>query len=363
MGLYDSPLLTLCFVRPQIGRKTYTRFPRVRHEDCNLPEDGGNDFGILVQRGRAILERLRQAMDQQKAPDAFKALFRLLLSAEEREGIDDAVDSWKSLSGLGPLREPLFQWIQWYNDCDHLFTEARCRTDRRAKKFVRLRKKLDDFLDGKISADQYLLAVHEQLSLLQALDRSPPKKKQRSKPHKPKPRSEQIRGFGLRKALQACTLGTIVFVVILLRTFDLSTGGLSFGVAACFHLIASLFDYAQFRIPDRTRRQRILKSLLIASYVLVFAAPTYQYVTLMHQVDLYFFLLLIVLLFSTEILFKQSRMELIDKLAEYVERIGTVAVFVGAAYGLSLVLGEAIWIGMSILAALWAAWNNTRQGN
>ena len=321
---------------------------------------------LLLEEGKRIALELESKLSQPRLSDLAKSIAPFLVDGDNLENTYNAIEGLKSYEGMGPLREILKGYLDWYVNCDHFLTEIRCRTERRAKRIISLRKEVDTFLNGKISRDKLLFSVREQVHLLESIMQSPPeasrvsRKRKETKPEaKYLPFIDQV----LRKVVQAVVLGIVVVCMVAFFSESLYELLSSFGWTTTAFIIGSSFWFVQFLLINETRPSaKIAKYLLLAGYVMTFLWLVNTFVPVLRiNLGYIFDVMMVVSLAMSELAIRWKSLDFYVNAANLIQSGLIVVLCIVLASVVSELIGQPIWVGLSILAAIWSFWNNSRK--
>jgi hypothetical protein len=117
-----------------------------------------DEFSVLADEGKSIAKRI-EAATRPGLLDAIKLASPYLLDEPDVATVQETIDDIKSLTGLGALRKPLQDYLEWILKAETLFTKKRCLSKKRAKRFIKLKKEFDRFLNKKITGDVFVLRI------------------------------------------------------------------------------------------------------------------------------------------------------------------------------------------------------------
>lgn len=288
--------------------------------------------------------------------EAISVASPFFLDDDDDRAVQEAIGKLKSMSSLGPLQEPLQRYLEICIDVDSLFTKIHCRTDRRAKKFLTLQKQLDFYLQRKITAEVFVLRIREQVLLLENMVRDPPMKK-RKKPTKKKPEDEEIpegvREFVMRKIIQAMLLGFSFGIFVYALTMNLNAASLALAGCVSGLLVATLFELLYYYAIKDTNLQRSAALVLLAAYVIIFILIARFYLAAVYfQLGYFANIILLVSLLVTELVARWGSLKHLMKIMDYIESASILVLFFLAAQIVSIVIGETVWVAISVIVAL-----------
>jgi hypothetical protein len=321
----------------------------------------------LVVEGNQIADQLQQVLLQPGLPDMLKLLAPFFTEGEELDTARHALDQIKSQAVLSQVRSVLTQYQDWQIRCDHEFTKRRCRSDRRVARFISLGKIKDKFLRQKTSSQEFVLSVREQVSLLKSISTDPkprPKKKvSRQKKAKEEPSASQMKKYDtlLRKTVQAILLGVAVSIIVSFGTVDPVVILQAFSWSIAAFLIAMTFEVVRIVTTKETRSAQYAGYFLQSGYVISFFTLTPILVPSSTLVmgDLTIPALFLMLVLS-ELVVRWGPLQVLVRAADYLRSGLIVLVCIVIAYIISFLLNQPIWVGASLLAAIWSFWNNSR---
>jgi hypothetical protein len=324
-------------------------------------------FERLVLEGIQIADQLQQVLLQPGLTHILKLLAPFFAEGEELDTAQHALDQIKSQTALAHVRNAMSQYQDWLIRCDHEFTKKRCRSDRRAARFTSLGKTKDKFLRQKTSSEELVYTVKQQVSLLRSISSDPKprptKKVSRQKKTEVEPSASQMKKFDLllRKIVQALLLGVAVSIIVAFATVDPVVILQAFSWSIAAFLIAMVFEVVRIMTAKETRSARYAGYLLQTGYVISFFTLTPIFVPSSALVmgDMTIPTLFLMLVFS-ELVVRWGPLQVLVRAVDYLRSGLIVLVCIVVAYIISLLLNQPIWVGASLLAALWSFWNNSR---
>lgn len=330
-----------------------------------------NDIGFdaLAQRLGGIADEIANLI-RPGLLDVISLASPFYFDEEDDEAVQLAIEKLKSMSGLGPYQEPLGKYLETCVEVDNAFTQMRCRTDRRAKRFLTLQKQLDALLNGKISPEIFVLRIREQIALLRSLHEGPPKKASPSRKKKKDTDVHQegvpegIREFLIRKLLQSIILSVSVGVIVLAFTFDqnamaLATLGCVTGV-----LVGVLFEFLYYAAFKDTSLRRAIAYVVLAAYVFIFLLIAGFYLSPLRIIIGYYTdVLLLIVLLVTELIARWGPLDVLERIADYIWDGLFLVVFFIIAQIVSVLIGQTVWVAISVISAFYTIWDRRRKVN
>ncbi len=148
------------------------------------------NLGTLALRLSGIADEISN-LSKPGLLDVISVASPFFLDDGDDKAVQSAIAKIRSASGLGPFQAPIQKYLETCIEIDSVFTKTRCRSDRRAKRFLTLQKQLDSLLQRKITAEVLVLRIGEQILLLENMLRDALMKK-RKKLTKKRPKDENI---------------------------------------------------------------------------------------------------------------------------------------------------------------------------
>ncbi|MHA1959157.1 MAG: hypothetical protein ACW99U_02950 [Candidatus Thorarchaeota archaeon] len=327
-----------------------------------------DDFEGLAEVGATIADRLEE-LSKPGLLEIIRAASPLFLDESEADAVRDLIDDIQNMSGLGQLKDPLQRYAEWCIRVDELFTKKRCRTENRAKKFMKIEKEFGRFLSGKIAPEVFVLRIREQIELMRSLARSPPKPKSRPKKAESKDvKKEKVlpeaskKEFLMRKFFQGAIIGIFTSVGVWFSTYDtvlVSIG--TIGVMLGF-FVGTGFLIAYYPAKKNTQLRRILAYLVLVGYPIMFLAISDFFLfELRSSFDIVLDLYLLLLLLFTELIVRWGPLKVLLKAADYVYAGVVVFAFLLIAMVVSTVIGDSFAAAVSVLAAAYTIWDKARE--
>jgi hypothetical protein len=293
--------------------------------------------------------------------DAISVASPFFLETDDDKAVQSAIEKLKSASGLGPFQQPIQKYLEICIEIDSTFTKIRCRSDRRAKKFLTLQKQLDSFLQRKITAEVFVLRIREQVLLLQNMVQDPPKKKKKKPPVK-KSKDEDIpegvREFVVRKAIQSLILGISIGIFTYFITFNLNESSIALAGCVAGLLAGSLFELLYYYAIKDTSLQRLVALIVLAAYVTTFTLITSFYLEAVYlQLGYITDIVLLISLLITELIARWGPLKHLLKIMEYIKSGVILVGFFIVAEIFSALIGQSVWVAISVIAALSAMYD------
>lgn len=314
------------------------------------------NLGTLALRLSGIADEISN-LSKPGLLDVISVASPFFLDDGDDKAVQSAIAKIRSASGLGPFQAPIQKYLETCIEIDSVFTKTRCRSDRRAKRFLTLQKQLDSFLQRKITAEVLVLRIREQVLLLENMVRDPPKKK-RKKPTKKRPKDEDIpegvREFIMRKMIQALLLAIPISIFVYLITIDQYITSLAIAGSIIGLLVGTLFELLYYYANKDTSLQRFIALIVLAAYVTIFILIAGFYLEAVYlQLGYITNIVLLISLLVTELIARWGPLKHLLKIMEYIESGIILIVFFIAAQIVSLLIGESVWVTISVIAAFY----------